>query len=209
MGMDVYVYSLDGARVPKENEEADTHTFYLLGSQRDWFQERIPGLVCRPHEYINTEKLYQDLGVGPEWCMSNWNFEMEQAEIVFETEEGATQTHYVPAAAYICRSEFFIAELIADEVGYMRKPFRKATGPLATVSDDGSLVLSSDNFKGNDSEVIALIMGPAICDNAQGTFTPADRSALEALKAYCAEPALWQEQVLDNMADNCVTVVSW
>lgn len=224
MGMDLYVYKLAtalsfeeaGAREDRD-EYANLVGLAVTQAQLSALQNRFPGLEARPQVLVDIEKAMKLAGLDENWSADAWGFTEPTGWLNVlrydpETEKTEEKRVEVPSDQVLVHTGLFDVRFEGEEVGYMRKPFRKRIEcPVVQANAPGEApVLSDGNFDGaNMEKLVPLLGGNEVMERANVVFLPQDKLALEALKEHCHDPKGWQTIVLDELDADMVVNINW
>jgi hypothetical protein len=167
----------------------------------------LPG---KPRQFINTDKLEADFKV-PEYYHLDFgvgDMEGENGWVQYRSSREGDEPLRLDfrCADYLFTDGLIHVDVVLQDAGYMRKPFRLSMDEGASEKTDGTLVLTSDNFAGADVGALRALLGEAAMDQCCKVLLPSDMALAEALKAHTASPEAWEEAVI-NVLGNPLGVV--
>jgi hypothetical protein len=229
MGMDCYSFITLRKPTPADMQWYDEHPFDDLPDGKD-VAVRTLSLTNEQHaalnqtlgcelpgslrQFINTDKLETDFNIPAHYSF-DWgigNLETEDGWVQFSSgKDGAEPLRFdVRSANYLYTDGLFHVEVVARQVGYMRKPFRRNLDEGITRKADGGIVLTADNFAGADINALTTLLGKDAMDRSSKVLNPGDLALAHLLRAHVCVPDVWDRAVVRTLMDpQGLVEISW
>lgn len=213
MGMDLSVYRLV-CPAPLERDEVNTDSkqreLLVSESQALFLEGLFPGFERKRQEFINVEYLRKRAGAPAEANLYLWDFSGPSGWASFSMEGRPDILYEGPSEGIIEFGSFFEANFQVEELGYIRKPFRREDKSSTFCKETGTLTLFTNNFGGADLQALRDIFGEERWDNAWALFTQPEKTAVEALGRHCFSASHWKKVVTAHLDDPRVVVcIDW
>jgi hypothetical protein len=171
----------------------------------------LPG---KPRQFINTDKLEVDFKVPEHYLLDFGVGEMEgeYGWVQYRSSRDGDEPLRLDfrCADYLYTDGLIHVNVVLQDAGYMRKPFRLSMDEGIRKEAGGTLVLTSDNFAGADVDALHGLLGEEAMEHYSKVLLPSDMALAEALKPHTASPEAWEEAVINVLRNPLgIVVLTW
>jgi hypothetical protein len=171
----------------------------------------LPG---KPRQFVNTDKLEADFNVPKHYHLDFGvgDMEGENGWIQYRSSHDGDEPLRLDfrCADYLYTDGLIHVDVVLQDVGYMRKPFRLSMDEGVTKEADDTIVLTSDNFAGADIGALRALLGEDAMGHYCKVLLPGDMALAEALKAHTANPEAWEEAVINVLRNPLgIVILTW